>query len=316
MSTQWKKKGLPTRHFSYVQNIDPGLPLFLFNYSDRKLHGIFEASSKGKMYMDPYAWIDDDFSDKTQYPAQVKVRVRIQCHPLSEDKFGHAIAKNYYSDNHFRFELDHRQTSNLMYLLASMAIAPDGDIKQLYNRPIKKQIDEDDKNLIYKKLLKLARDKECGELSLLHHAHNVDDAPYIEMPTYLEQMGASSCASIENQYTVFQFGQGVEELGAFKQAQLQENFYLEEKLMKTSLEIQHVKHHCTIFECTNVEQTTMQSTIELHLNSKRSSLSKGSFEGATTNGFECLTNVEMLDLDRGRWMSTHSILDKVKHISY
>lgn len=63
--------GLPTRHFSYVQNIDPGLPLFLFNYSDRKLHGIFEASSKGKMYMDPYAWIDDDFSDKTQYPAQV-----------------------------------------------------------------------------------------------------------------------------------------------------------------------------------------------------------------------------------------------------
>lgn len=55
---------------------------------------------------------------------KVKVRVRIQCHPLSEDKFGHAIAKNYYSDNHFRFELDHRQTSNLMYLLASMAIAP------------------------------------------------------------------------------------------------------------------------------------------------------------------------------------------------
>lgn len=66
--------GLPTNHFSYVKNIDPGLPIFLFNYSDRKLHGIFEASSKGKMYIDPYAWIDDNSDlDRTQYPAQVSL---------------------------------------------------------------------------------------------------------------------------------------------------------------------------------------------------------------------------------------------------
>lgn len=63
--------GLPARHFSYVKNIDPGLPLFLFNYTDRKLHGIFEASSMGKMYIDPYAWINDDYSNETQYPVQV-----------------------------------------------------------------------------------------------------------------------------------------------------------------------------------------------------------------------------------------------------
>lgn len=54
-----------------MKKIDLGLPLFLFNYTDRKLHGIFEASSKGKMYIDPYAWINDDYSDETQYPAQV-----------------------------------------------------------------------------------------------------------------------------------------------------------------------------------------------------------------------------------------------------
>lgn len=64
--------GLPANHFSYVKNIDPGLPIFLFNYSDRKLHGIFEASTKGKMYIDPYAWIDENSElDRTQYPAQV-----------------------------------------------------------------------------------------------------------------------------------------------------------------------------------------------------------------------------------------------------
>lgn len=63
--------GLPAQHFSYVENINPKMPLFLFNYSDRKLHGIFEATSHGKMFIDPYAWINDDYTDETQYPAQV-----------------------------------------------------------------------------------------------------------------------------------------------------------------------------------------------------------------------------------------------------
>ncbi|KAK7382365.1 hypothetical protein VNO80_01216 [Phaseolus coccineus] len=123
--------GLPANHFSYVKNIDPGLPIFLFNYSDRKLHGIFEASSKGKMYIDPYAWIDDNSElDRTQYPAQVKVRVRLQCQPLSEDKFAAVIAGNYYTHNHFWFELDHRQANKLTSLLASLAFASGCNLKR------------------------------------------------------------------------------------------------------------------------------------------------------------------------------------------
>lgn len=62
--------GLPTQHFSYVKNIDPGLPLFLFNYSNRKLHGIFEAASYGQMNINPYGWTTDG-SERTLYPAQV-----------------------------------------------------------------------------------------------------------------------------------------------------------------------------------------------------------------------------------------------------
>jgi hypothetical protein len=46
------------------------MPLFLFNYSDRKLHGIFEAASPGEMYIDPYAWSNDG-SLRTAFPAQV-----------------------------------------------------------------------------------------------------------------------------------------------------------------------------------------------------------------------------------------------------
>lgn len=54
---------------------------------------------------------------------KVKFRVRLQCQPLSEDKFAQVIKDNYYSNNHFWFELDHRQASKLISLLASLAFA-------------------------------------------------------------------------------------------------------------------------------------------------------------------------------------------------
>jgi kelch-like protein 20 len=55
---------------------------------------------------------------------KVKVCVKLQCRPLSEDKFGQVIVENYYDKNHFWFELDRIQTNRLMYLLTSAAKAP------------------------------------------------------------------------------------------------------------------------------------------------------------------------------------------------
>ncbi|KAJ1419283.1 Development/cell death domain [Sesbania bispinosa] len=256
--------GLPAQHFSYVKNIDLGLPLFLFNYSDRKLHGIFEASSKGQMYIDPYAW-GADGSERTQYPAQVQIRVRLQCQPLSEDKFGQVIADNYYTNNHFWFELDHRQTSKLTYLLASLAIAPgiprsnmkwrivsptlpshealkegesfethetekqdfvqssgktdstditstlDGEIQPLDTHSVVREVNEDEKNLIYMKLKELALGWESQYLSL---QENVNDSPdennvcclengCLEVATDLEKE-ENSYPIFEDQYTIAQ----------------------------------------------------------------------------------------------------------------
>ncbi|XP_057512962.1 uncharacterized protein LOC130795021 [Actinidia eriantha] len=114
--------GLPAQHFPYVKNIDPGLPLFLFNYSDRKLHGIFEAASSGKMNINPYAWTTDG-TERTVFPAQVQIHIRLRCQPLPEEQFKPIIIDNYYSQNHFWFELDHAQTSKLMSLLSCRAIA-------------------------------------------------------------------------------------------------------------------------------------------------------------------------------------------------
>ncbi|KAG0463664.1 hypothetical protein HPP92_019733 [Vanilla planifolia] len=107
--------GLPAAHFSYVRNIGPGLPLFLFNYSDRKLHGIYESASHGQMNIDAYAWTDGG-AERTDFPAQVRVRINVQCRPLDEKEFKKVIEDNYYTARHFWFELDHAQARRLMSL--------------------------------------------------------------------------------------------------------------------------------------------------------------------------------------------------------
>ncbi|KAF3433326.1 hypothetical protein FNV43_RR24428 [Rhamnella rubrinervis] len=110
--------GLPAPHISYARNITPGLPLFLFNYSDRKLHGIFEAASPGKLNINPTAWTAD--GSPTPYAAQVRIQIRMRCQPLLEDQFGPIIASNYYEPKLFWFELDQDQTNKLISMFSSL----------------------------------------------------------------------------------------------------------------------------------------------------------------------------------------------------
>ncbi|KAK3137411.1 hypothetical protein QOZ80_5BG0451870 [Eleusine coracana subsp. coracana] len=114
--------GLPSVHYSYVRNIKPGLPLFLFNYSDRKLHGLFEAASPGQMSIDPYAWSRDG-SLSTAFPAQVHIRMKTQYPPLLETQFRKVLLDNYYNHHHFYFELDHAQATALVSLFKTLAPA-------------------------------------------------------------------------------------------------------------------------------------------------------------------------------------------------
>lgn len=62
---------MPAPHYAYVKNVTAGLTLYLFNYTDRRLHGIFEAVSCGKMNINPHAWITSEGTEHTPYPAQV-----------------------------------------------------------------------------------------------------------------------------------------------------------------------------------------------------------------------------------------------------
>ncbi|KAK3140631.1 hypothetical protein QOZ80_5AG0403550 [Eleusine coracana subsp. coracana] len=119
--------GLPPMHYSYVKNVKTGMPLFLFNYSDRKLHGIFEAASPGRLSIDSYAWSDDG-SLKTPFPAQVRICTRTKYPPLWENQYKSVLSDNYYTQYYFYFELDHAQTKALISLFKS--VAP-GNLKQV-----------------------------------------------------------------------------------------------------------------------------------------------------------------------------------------
>lgn len=126
----YKKKlfGLPAPHYAYVKHISRGLVLFLFNYSDRTLHGIFEAVTPGQMNIDRHAWTED--GGDTPYPAQVKVCVQRRCCTLTEDQFRPIISSNYYEQSLFWFELDRSQTSKLVSLFNSLPCDVDASTSQ------------------------------------------------------------------------------------------------------------------------------------------------------------------------------------------
>ncbi|KAH6802253.1 hypothetical protein C2S51_033699 [Perilla frutescens var. frutescens] len=151
--------GLPAAHYSYVRKATPGLPLFLFNYSDRKLHGVFEAVSSGQMNIYPDAWVTAGMgSETTPYPAQVRIRARNKCRPLLEEEIKSIIAKNYYTDKLLWFELDKEQTKRLMRLFLASPLPENmprpSNIawkRNSFNLPpnsnIKKTADEEFKNV-------------------------------------------------------------------------------------------------------------------------------------------------------------------------
>ncbi|KAK9168025.1 hypothetical protein Syun_000165 [Stephania yunnanensis] len=113
--------GLPAFHYSYVRNIVPGMPLFLFNYTDRRLHGIYEATSHGQMNINPFGWTTDG-SGVTQFPAQVRFGIRMTCRALLEEQFRKIIQSNYYTSAHFWFELDRVQTNALVSIFKSVRV--------------------------------------------------------------------------------------------------------------------------------------------------------------------------------------------------
>ncbi|KAJ7538425.1 hypothetical protein O6H91_11G047300 [Diphasiastrum complanatum] len=106
--------GLPQRYRDSVRAIQPGLPLFLYNYTTHQLHGIFEAVSFGGSNIDPTAWEDKKCRGESRFPAQVRIRVRKLCKHLEEDAFRPVLY--HYDGPKFRLQLSVPETLELLDL--------------------------------------------------------------------------------------------------------------------------------------------------------------------------------------------------------
>ncbi|KAL3681189.1 hypothetical protein R1sor_024145 [Riccia sorocarpa] len=106
--------GLPQRYRDSVRAIQPGLPLFLYNYTTHQLHGIFEAASFGGSNIDPTAWEDKKCRGESRFPAQVRIRVRRLCKPLQEEAFRPIL--HHYDGPKFRLQLSVPETLQLLDL--------------------------------------------------------------------------------------------------------------------------------------------------------------------------------------------------------
>ncbi|MQM12864.1 hypothetical protein Taro_045779, partial [Colocasia esculenta] len=90
-----------------------GMLLFLFEYEERKLYGVFEATSDGAMDIVPMA-----FSSLGKlFSAQIQVSFRIiwRCPPLTEGEFFDAIKENYHAPKKVHLHLSGKQVWNLFF---------------------------------------------------------------------------------------------------------------------------------------------------------------------------------------------------------
>ncbi|XP_061357126.1 uncharacterized protein LOC133301510 isoform X2 [Gastrolobium bilobum] len=109
--------GLPAGRKDVVEKINPGTYLFLFDTDVKLLYGPYIATSTGKLKLEPLAF-------GRKFPAQVRFKVYVDCLPLPENCFKHAIRDNYQKNNNkFNPELNIRQVRSLLELFRPLHVS-------------------------------------------------------------------------------------------------------------------------------------------------------------------------------------------------
>ncbi|KAM3194974.1 hypothetical protein ACQJBY_071186 [Aegilops geniculata] len=108
--------GLSSKCTDFIHKVKSGATLFLYDVEQRKLHGVFEATSDGAMNIIPDAYASSGF----QYPCQIRFKRIWFCKPLMESEFEDAVQDNYYfARNKFNYGLTHQQVVKLLHLFSS-----------------------------------------------------------------------------------------------------------------------------------------------------------------------------------------------------
>ncbi|KAL4200878.1 hypothetical protein AMTRI_Chr02g255820 [Amborella trichopoda] len=102
--------GLPAAYASFVSKIKVGMFLFLFEHEQRKMYGIFRASSDGAVDIVPHAFR----SSGKQFSAQIRFQKLSPHLVLEEHEF--RTAMSYYADKKFLLYLSEEQVKELIHL--------------------------------------------------------------------------------------------------------------------------------------------------------------------------------------------------------
>lgn len=106
-----KLLGLPFAQMKVVKALQPcKSALFLFNMSDRRLHGLFHASSPGNANINRDAWNKGN-SNSSPFPAQIEFEVSHECAAIHEKDFRHI-----FPDKHRIRRLDKSEVQKLVRL--------------------------------------------------------------------------------------------------------------------------------------------------------------------------------------------------------
>jgi len=125
--------GLPFAQMKVVKALQPEKSaLFLFNMSDRRLHGLFHASSAGGANINRDAW-NKGSSNSSPFPAQIEFVIARDCEPIHEKEFKHV-----FPDKHRIRKLDKSEVQKLVRLFlrdTKPTATPAGGIKRTVTVP-------------------------------------------------------------------------------------------------------------------------------------------------------------------------------------
>lgn len=114
--------GLTRNCLSLVQRVRPGMPLFLYNLSDKNLYGVFEATSNGALDIEPSAWASvAKRRSGCPFPAQVRCRERGLRSAVPLAQFRKLL--KFVSGPRFELAVDIPTTDKLLALFAANAPA-------------------------------------------------------------------------------------------------------------------------------------------------------------------------------------------------